>query len=244
MASGPSFDPSATESALRDLPELELLGLMRRSSNYTFLARLRSEADSEQSLLAIYKPADGERPLWDFPSRTLYQREVAAYLLSRRLGWPQIPPTVVRATAPHGVGSLQLFIADARTALGPGEEQGRLQLAVFDYLVNNADRKAGHCLVDSQGALWGIDHGLTFHSQTKLRTVIWEFAGRRLPTWMRPDLEHLAGELQGGPAQGELEEVISPEELEALRLRLDTSLGPRFRLPSPHSDWSVPWPPI
>lgn len=250
MDPGPSSEPAGAdlgeaEALLRDLPELELLGLLRRSSNYTFLARLGPEPE----LLAVYKPARGETPLWDFPDGTLYRREVAAYRLARSLGWPNVPPTVVRQEAPHGVGALQLFVeADpARHFLeNEGAPAGTWEeLSLFDILVNNADRKSGHCLAGADGRVWAIDHGLTFHTEDKLRTVIWSFAGRELPERLRPALEQVHGELgAGGPLAVALADLLSVRERAALRRRTAAVLAAGWRFPEPTSAWSVPWPPV
>lgn len=233
------------EALLRELPDVELLGLMRRSSNYTFLARLGPRPE----VLAVYKPAEGETPLWDFPARTLYRREVAAYLLARALGWPNVPPTVVRAEAPHGVGALQLFIeADPAQHYLENErapQAGWEEVSLFDVLVNNADRKSGHCLSAADGRVWVIDHGLTFHTEEKLRTVIWTFAGRPLPARLRPALDRLQADLEaGGPLGSALGELLSRREQSALRRRVRAVLGPGWRFPEPTSGWSVPWPPV
>ena len=213
---------------------------MRHSSNYTFLARVCGPGDFEA--LAVYKPQQGESPLWDFPDGTLYRREVAAYRLSRLLGWPDIPATVVREHAPHGVGALQLFIdaQPGRHYLAGNEEPEShwLRVAAFDVVTNNADRKSGHCLFDAAGRVWVVDHGLTFHVEEKLRTVIWDFAGRPLPAELRPDLERVLGELD------QLEELVSKAELRKLRRRFEAILEPAWRFPSPTSGWSVPWPPV
>lgn len=250
MDPGPSSEAPAdglaeAEDRLRALPELELLGLMRHSSNYTFLARL----GPEPPLLAVYKPARGESPLWDFPEGTLYRRETAAYLLARALGWPNVPPTVVRSEAPHGVGALQLFIdADpARHFLendsAPASTWERV--ALFDVLVNNADRKSGHCLAARDGRVWVIDHGLTFHTELKLRTVIWNFAGQALPGVLRPDLERTRAELEvARPLGAALDALLSRSEMRALRRRLEAILAPGWSFPHPTSAWSVPWPPV
>ena len=250
MAPDPSSeDVAAAERALLELPELELLGLLHRSSNYTFLARLSGGAgDLPAELLAVYKPADGESPLWDFPAGTLYRREVASYRLARALGWPRIPATVVRERAPHGVGALQLFVeADQKRhylSSGGKPEREWLQVAVFDAITNNADRKSGHCLFDAEGRIWVIDHGLTFHTDVKLRTVIWDFAGRELPAALRADLRRAAAGLEAGDLRAELEELLSRAELEMLRRRLRAAAGAGWRLPEPRSAWSVPWPPV
>ena len=163
--------------------EIEVQGRMPWSSNGTFLPPWPSTACD---LPAIYKPHRGERPLWDFPDG-LYQREVAAYELSEALGWDLVPETVLRAEAPLGIGSLQRFVdADFEqhyfTLLEQPVHHAALRaMAAFDLVANNADRKGGHCLIDADGHVWGIDHGLCFHIEPKLRTVIWDFGGEPLP---------------------------------------------------------------
>jgi hypothetical protein len=251
MARGRSSDPSGrppsdeAEQLLAELPELEVLGLLHGSSNYTFLARL--EPHPPAGLLAVYKPARGESPLWDFEAGTLYQREVAAYELSKVLGWPRIPPTVVRRSGPHGVGAVQLFIeADGRHFL---EEQSTrvttwAQVALFDVLVNNADRKSGHCLFDAKDEVWVIDHGLTFHVDQKLRTVIWDFSGEPLPASLCGDVERALVEVDKGGLARTLGALLSPPEIRVLKRRLRGVLNPSWRFPEPTSAWSVPWPPI
>lgn len=231
---------------MRDLPEMELLGLMRRSSNYTFLARLGPSPE----VLAVYKPANGESPLWDFPVGTLYRREVAAYRLARALGWPNVPPTVVREHAPHGAGAVQLLVdADLKRHYLHGAHETPVttwqEVALFDVIVNNADRKSGHCLCDGSGRVWVIDHGLTFHVEPKLRTVIWDFAGQPLPAHLRAPVARALSELeQRGPLSDQLEDLLSKRELAVLRRRLGAVLEPAWRYPQPSSSWSVPWPPV
>ena len=169
-------------------------------SNYTFVARVR---DSSSECLAIYKPRDGEIPLWDFPDHTLYKREYAAYLFSRALGWDFIPLTVIRE-GPHGVGSLQYYVDhDPRVSyydLKETESDALRMMACFDLVSNNADRKAVHFLRDPAGKVWGIDHGLTFSAELKVRTVIWDFGGEAIP-------EHLLKALSGF-----LRQLVSPDE--------------------------------
>jgi hypothetical protein len=236
--------PAELEARLRDLPEIELLGIMRRSSNYTFLARLGPAPE----LLAVYKPAAGESPLWDFPTGTLYRRELAAYLLARALGWPRVPATVIRETAPHGVGALQLFVdADLdRHYLNSRDEPAAtwMEVALFDVLANNADRKSGHCLTDLQGQVWVIDHGLTFHPEDKLRTVIWDFAARPAPKRLRSGVGRALEALDSGSLGPALRDLLSGREVRALRRRLAAVLEPGWRFPEPGSAWSVPWPPV
>jgi uncharacterized repeat protein (TIGR03843 family) len=247
MARGRSFDADPVEEALRRLPTIELKGLFRRSSNYTFLVELCDPDSDGPPLLGVYKPADGESPLWDFPAGTLYRREVAAYLVAKHLGWPRIPPTVVREEAPHGIGALQMYVVaepeQHYLACGGQPADAWIEVALFDVLTNNADRKSGHCLTDGDGVVWVIDHGLTFHVDPKLRTVIWDFAGRQVPARLRADLERLAASLASGEA-AHLGELISRRELSVLRRRLHAMLQPGWQLPHPTSAWSVPWPPV
>jgi hypothetical protein len=224
---------------------MELLGLLRGASNYTFLARLEPHPPS--GLHAVYKPARGESPLWDFPSGNLYRREVAAYELSKVLGWPRIPPTVVREEAPHGVGAVQLFIeSDRRHFLGEqtAHKDTWLRVALFDVLTNNADRKSGHCLFDEEDRIWVIDHGLTFHTENKLRTVIWDFSGQPLPKDLCGDIERTLMQLEKGPLAETLAELISPAESRMLKRRLRAVLASGWQFPEPTSAWSLPWPPV
>jgi uncharacterized repeat protein (TIGR03843 family) len=252
-------EAEAAERLLVELPELELLGILQGASNYTFLAQLGPHEPA--GLLAVYKPARGESPLWDFEAGTLYQREVAAYRLSKVLGWPRIPPTVVRDQAPHGVGAMQLYVeADRRHFLSEqgrqggsppaGEEHGLaarqtwLRIALFDVITNNADRKSGHCLFDAQDQVWVIDHGLTFHTDPKLRTVIWDFAGEPLPPDLCDDLERALIAVEKGTLTDGLGELLRPGEVRVLKRRLRGVLDPAWRFPEPTSGWSVPWPPV
>jgi uncharacterized repeat protein (TIGR03843 family) len=243
MARDRSSDP--TERLLADLPDLKVLGLLHGASNYTFLARL--EPHPPEGLLAVYKPARGESPLWDFEAGTLYRREVAAYELSKVLGWPSIPPTVVRRSGPHGVGAVQLFIdADRRHFLE--EQRSRTetwaQVALFDVIANNADRKSGHCLFDAEDNVWVIDHGLTFHVDQKLRTVIWDFSGEPMPPELCGDVERALVEVEKGGLAEKMAELLRPAEVRVLKRRLRGVLDPSWRFPEPTSGWSVPWPPI
>lgn len=224
---------------------MEVIGLLRRASNYTFLARLNPHPPS--GLTVVYKPARGESPLWDFQAGTLHRREIAAYELSKVLGWPNIPPTVLRRQAPHGMGAVQLFIeADRRHFLGEQtvHRDTWVRVALFDVITNNADRKSGHCLFDADDRVWVIDHGLTFHADHKLRTVIWDFSGGPLPPELCGDVERALREVEKAALAKRLDELISPAEVQALKRRLRGVLDPGWRFPEPASAWSVPWPPV
>jgi hypothetical protein len=223
--------------------ELEILGLLPRSSNYTFLARLRAGDDEA---LVVYKPRRGETPLWDFPDGTLCQREVAAYLVARRLGWPDVPPTLLR-DGPEGPGSVQLFIEhdpeEHYFTLADDHAETLRRVAVFDVVINNADRKAGHCLLDVDGRLWLVDHGVSFSVEPKLRTVIWEFAGEALPPAVCEDLAGLTAELRDGDLRAELGVLLTDPEIDAAAARAGR-LVKAGRLPAPGAGRPYPWPPV
>ncbi len=210
------------DAALRLLRESEITAaeLVPWGSNYTFGVALTTASGREH--LGIYKPKAGEAPLHDFPGGTLYRREQASFLLSQRLGWDIVPPTVIR-DGPHGVGSVQLYIEPSTELDGttdywmqPIQEIERLVL--FDHIANNADRKIGHCLLDQTGKVWGIDHGLTFNHVPKLRTVLWQFIGQPVDPELLCDLQRLLEE-EGG-LRVELGEWLSNVELEALLRRV------------------------
>ena len=162
---------------------IELEGEFLHGYNYTFLVKVQPE--DGKTFLAVYKPEQGEQPLWDFPSNTLAHRETAAYLVSQALGWDLVPPTVYRAEGPFGPGSLQLFIEHDPNHhyfnFTDEEFQTLRPVVLFDLLINNADRKGGHLFFGEDGHLWLIDHGLSFNVDEKLRTVIWDFAGEPMP---------------------------------------------------------------
>lgn len=159
-------------------------------SNYTFLAALGDD-DGTPRDIAIYKPRQGEAPLWDFPDGTLYRREYASYLLSQWLGWDLVPETLIRE-GPYGIGTVQRYVESDEEAhyytLRDAHRADFQRMAIFDAITNNADRKAGHVLKGRDGKIYGIDHGLTFNTQPKLRTVIWDFIGEPLPDNLLTDL--------------------------------------------------------
>ena len=219
--------------------DIEIQGRMPWSSNGTFLAEVRCGDDVT---MAVYKPGRGERPLWDFP-RGLYRREVAAYVLSDLLGWHLVPETVLRHEGPLGEGSLQRFVpADFEQhhfplVEDPAHHPTLMRMAVFDIVANNTDRKSGHCLLGEDGRIWGIDNGLCFHPEPKLRTVIWEFAGERIPDDLLADVEALADRLPGG-----LDALLDEEELDAVRHRAHRVVAKRkFPEPDPYGR-AYPWP--
>lgn len=222
--------------------EIELQGQIPWSSNYSFLTSVR---DDELTCLAVYKPQRGERPLWDFPDGTLCLREYATFVVSQALGWELVPPTVLRE-GPYGLGSVQFYVdADPNEHFFNLREAYPLEfqrIALFDVLINNADRKGGHCLRDRHGHVWCIDHGLTFNDQPKLRTVIWDYAGQPLPPDLLQDLR--AFEVQLAAPQGArqiLEGLLSAREMQMLQQRLAALVASGY-FPQPGPGRNVPWP--
>jgi hypothetical protein len=246
-----SRDERALEAGLSDpaVPrvlgtgELEVLGLLPNASNHTFLARAKN---ADEDVLAVYKPRRGEAPLWDFPEGTLCAREVAAYVVSRALGWPNVPATVLR-DGPYGVGSVQRFVPhdpeEHYFTLAERFPEEFRRVAAFDMVVNNADRKSGHCLLGEDGRIFLVDHGVCFSDEPKLRTVIWDFIGDPVEEGTRADVRRLAGEIRGGQVRDELANLLAPAELAALAERAD-SVAAAIRFPEPGPDRPFPWPPI
>ena len=246
-----SRDERALEAGLSDpaVPrvlstgELEVLGLLPNASNHTFLARAKN---ADEDVLAVYKPRRGEAPLWDFPEGTLCAREVAAYVVSRALGWPNVPATVLR-DGPYGVGSVQRFVPhdpeEHYFTLAERFPEEFRRVAAFDMVVNNADRKSGHCLLGEDGRIFLVDHGVCFSDEPKLRTVIWDFVGDPVEEGTRADVRRLAGEIRGGQVRDELANLLAPAELAALAERADT-VAAAVRFPEPGPDRPFPWPPI
>ena len=280
----PGVPPRPTDAVRTALAEgeLELQGRIMPASNATFFGEAVLEATR---VACVYKPVAGERPLWDFPSRTLANRERAAYLVSEALGWDVVPLTVLRE-GPHGLGMVQLWCepADAGDGLDPvdlcpadtvpagwlhvldatdgagqdvalvHEDSAALRrMAVFDAVVNNADRKGGHVLAMTGGHRYGVDHGVSFHVEDKLRTVLWGWAGDRLEPDHRAAVAAIGERLRDGGADPglpgsdrglaeALAELLDPEEVATLARRCLT-LARRGRMPVPSGSWpSIPWP--
>jgi hypothetical protein len=235
--------PPAEARALLETGRLHVVGLMPFASNSTFLVEA---LDGKRSVRAIYKPRDGEAPLWDFPIGTLCRREVAAFVLAEALGWPAVPLTVLRE-GPHGPGAVQLFVPVAGDehyfTLRDRRMEDFLPVAIFDAVANNADRKAGHCLLGPDDVIWCIDHGVCFAVEPKLRTVIWDFAGRAVPGALADDVRRVATELRAGPLRRAMVELLSADEVDATADRADllVHLG---RLPHPTGPRPYPWPPV
>jgi uncharacterized repeat protein (TIGR03843 family) len=235
--SGPGADADALDVLASG--DVQIVGRMPWSSNATFLVEACIEGRSSR---AIYKPHAGERPLWDFPDG-LYRREAAAHELSAALGWDVVPLTIVRHDLPHGVGSLQRFVeADFEqhyfTLLEDEAFHDQLRrMAVFDIVSNNTDRKGGHCLLDAAGHVWGIDNGLSFHAEFKLRTVIWDFAGDAIDEHLLDDLRALLD--AGVPPR--VAELIGVFERDALLTRA-RALVREGVLPHDPTGRRYPWP--
>jgi uncharacterized repeat protein (TIGR03843 family) len=265
---GVSLDADAIEEVLSK-GSLELEGRLVLASNASFLGQVTLDG---VSLACIYKPVTGERPLWDFPEGTLAARERAARVVSEAGGWHVVPPTIVR-DGRFGPGMVQKWIevdpdADLVDVVPEDEQQAgwiavleaedqlgapvllvhaddeRLRhLAVLDVVINNADRKGGHVLPDLAGHVWGCDHGVTFHEEGKLRTVLWGWAGDPLRAEDVEALERLQVALDG-PVGRELRPLLRRREIMALHRRV-TALLEAGSMPSPGRSWRViPWPAI
>ena len=224
---------------LREAPIAECK-LVPWGSNYTFAVTF--EGDEASTPIAIYKPANGEIPLWDFDSGSLYRREYASYLLSRVIGWHFIPPTVIR-DGPHGIGTVQLYIEPAQRAQDLiTREPYQLALKrmfVFDLLVNNADRKSSHLFIGrNDRRLWGIDHGLTFHVDAKLRTIIWNFCGDPLDLNMRESIDRVRR--HSTKIGGLLAPYLRDDEIDALFARA-YQISQRETLPLLNQRRNVPY---
>jgi uncharacterized repeat protein (TIGR03843 family) len=261
--------------------QLEIRGRLIDASNATLYAVVTLDGVAGH---CVYKPVAGERPLWDFPNRTLARREVAAFVLSDALGWDVVPPTVLR-DGPYGEGSVQWWIGDGTVdadgdpvggepgaglvdllppervpqgwlhvlraetyegspvSLVHADDPGLRRMAVFDVIANNADRKGGHVLRDLDGGVRGVDHGLTFNIEDKLRTVLWGWAGRRLPEDLQDDLSRLAADLDDDRGRSEeLHRLLTPAEVDRTAHRVRRLLDSR-RHPRPGgSRHPIPWP--
>ena len=238
--------PFDEAQCLLETGEVQALhGLMRFGSNYTFLVDV---ASGDDSLLAIYKPHQGERPLWDFPDGTLGQREVASSIISTMLGWYIVPPTLLKE-GEHGLGSVQLFIEHDPDRHYYNFTEAHLpqlqRVALFDAIINNTDRKGGHCLLDETDRIWGIDQGLSFHVAPKLRTVIWDFAGQPIPQALMDDIVRLCEWLTDESRQEsqQLSVMITVSEITALRRRVERLIE-RATFPMPGRGPNQPWPAI
>ncbi|WP_459736708.1 SCO1664 family protein [Streptomyces sp. E-15] len=260
-------DPNPAELLARG--ELTVRGRIREASNAALFCTVALDG---REASCVYKPVAGERPLWDFPDGTLAGREVAAYEVSEATGWGLVPPTVLR-DGPYGEGMCQLWIdvhaeaellalvdaeepepgwkaigfaevGEGRTALLVHADDPRLRrLAVLDAVLNNADRKGGHLLPTADGRLYGIDHGVTFNVEDKLRTLLWGWAGEPLTEEALGVLKGLRDALDGRLGE-RLATLITPAEADATRARVDALLASGVH-PEPGGEWpAIPWPPV
>ncbi|MEU4161207.1 SCO1664 family protein [Actinoplanes sp. NPDC026670] len=256
--------------ALLERGRIEIEGRLADASNTTLRAEITLDGLTRR---CVYKPVRGERPLWDFPDGTLAGREVSAYLVSRATGWDVVPPTILRdgplgpgalqlwIDEPDQVSALIGFVpaydvppgwfpvAAARDddgdayALAHADDPRLARLAVFDAVINNADRKGGHVLYPATGGVHGVDHGVSFHVENKLRTVLWGWTGTPLPPDACEVLTRLRSQL-AGPLGAELEEHLTVSEVQHVGLRVKRLLR-AARFPRPPTDWpAIPWPPI
>lgn len=233
------------EDALRLLRDgtMTVEGRILDASNATLYCTITLD-DVESA--CVYKPISGERPLWDFPTGTLAYREVAAYAVSAATGWDIAPPTVLR-DGPFGPGMVQLWIDVDETvdlvALARSDHPQLQRMAVFDAVVNNADRKGGHILPISGGHVYGVDHGVCFSVDPKLRTLLWRWAGQRLTAEAVEVLERLADGLLGDLGE-QLHEHLTRREVRRTQQRVAELLR-TGRHPEPSGDWpALPWPPF
>ena len=267
MSASLTLDDARLPALLSD-GDLEVEGRIAGASNSTL--RCRIDVPGHGDLLCVYKPVAGERPLWDFPEWTLGHRELAAFALSEALGWHLVPPTAWREDGPGGPGMCQawvdvdpeaeqvdvvrpgaappgwLRILDATDGLGEpvelvhADSAALRRIALFDVVANNADRKGGHILGDGAGRIWAIDHGVTFSTESKLRTVVWGWAGERIADDELNDLTALRGVL--GESYDPVDRWLAEDERETLRARVSRLIA-RGRFPQPSGRWpAIPWP--
>jgi uncharacterized repeat protein (TIGR03843 family) len=222
---------------------IQIAGQFTWGSNYTFLVKVETR---DESLLAVYKPLRGERPLWDFPPGSLAAREVAAYITSTALGWELVPPTVLRDDGPAGPGSLQLYLdVDPERhyfTFSDAERQRLRPVVAFDVLINNADRKGGHILLGPDDHLWLIDHGICFHQDIKLRTVVWDFVDQPIPEDILTDLSTFHDRVASDDELiSTYAELLSQAEIEALVRRAGQLIAEGY-FPEPGGVRPYPWP--
>lgn len=233
----------ATDEILRE-GEIEIVGRLVDASNATLFGQAKL-ANLEISV--IYKPRAGERPLWDFPNGSLADREVAAFAVSEALGWDLIPNTVLR-DGPYGIGMVQEWIdidetVDMRLNIETSHRDLR-RMALLDAAINNTDRKFGHLLPTSDGRIRGCDHGVSFHTDDKLRTVLWNWAGQPIAQDELHDLSMTAESIADGELGVRLAAHLSAEEIAMTKARFDRLCTERI-FPIPGTDWpTVPWPPF
>jgi uncharacterized repeat protein (TIGR03843 family) len=240
-----AVSPTDVPAALRLLSdgELDVVGRLVDASNASLYCTVRLD---RTEATCVYKPVAGERPLWDFPDGTLAHREVAAYAVSAATGWQLVPPTVLR-DGPFGPGMCQLWVdVDDRVDLGElarSNHRDLRRMAVLDVVINNADRKGGHLLPTPDGRVYGVDHGVSFAVEGKLRTLLWQFRGQPLPREAVETLQELRTDLDEGLG-AQLADLLTQAEVRATRRRIERLLR-TGRYPQPSGDWpAIPWPPF
>jgi uncharacterized repeat protein (TIGR03843 family) len=238
--------PAVDALVLLERGEITVQGRITTASNATLYCGIELDG---MAAACVYKPVSGERPLWDFPDGTLAEREVATYLVAAATGWDPVPPTVLRE-GPLGTGMVQLWIAhdesfDMIEAINSGEVPALQRMALLDAVVNNSDRKVSHLLPvinDGQVHVYGVDHGVSFAIENKLRTVLWQWAGDPIPDEGIEVLHRLSGQLQAELGE-QLSQLLTTAEVRATRRRLQRLLS-RRTFPMPSNDWpAVPYPP-
>ena len=242
-----SIKPALSKAEILEIlreGKADLKGQFVLGSNYTFLVQLKHHGKSFQ---AVYKPQKGEMPLWDFPEESLAARESAAYLVSEVLGWELVPPTIMRPDGPFGPGSYQFFIVhDPEQHYFTFDEATHERLrpaALFDLIINNADRKGGHILLGENGHIWLIDHGLCFHAQSKLRTVIWDFSGEQIEDNLVKSMQNLLNNLQSKTEfQQQLSQLLQKNEADALKSRIKFYIDHPVFPPPDENQRQFPWP--
>jgi hypothetical protein len=231
-------------SQIIDTGELNVVGRLVDASNATLFAKATLTLDAE--IEVVYKPIAGERPLWDFPHGNLAQREVAAFKISQWGNFNCVPYTTLRE-GPFGLGAVQEWITSDDSIdiieLAQSQDERIRNLALFDVVVNNTDRKFGHILLNREGMILGCDHGVTFHQDFKLRTVIWQFAGKSLTSLELAQLHEVKNEIAKVHNE-EIGQLLHSDEVDALVKRIDSLIENR-EFPLPSEDWpAVPWPPV
>jgi hypothetical protein len=249
MSEQPAFAdgrvPATDDEALRLLRDgvIDLEGRLLDASNITLIGTIRA---GDLAAECVYKPVKGERPLWDFPDGTLAGREISAFLISEAMGWRIVPPTVLR-DGPFGSGMVQLWVdgdPDVDLAAFVRRDVPALRrMAVFDAVVNNADRKGGHVIPMPDGHVYGVDHGICFSVDPKLRTLLWRWAGKPLPVAALEVLERLGDDLRGDLGE-QLHEHLTRREVQCTQRRVSELLRTQLH-PEPSGEWpALPWPPF
>ncbi|MEV0666145.1 SCO1664 family protein [Actinomadura luteofluorescens] len=241
---GVSPRDAAAAERLLTAGRIAVEGRLVQASNATLYCAIEHDGVAAN---CVYKPVAGERPLWDFPDGTLAEREVAAYEVSKAMGWDTVPPTVHR-DGPYGPGMVQLWVEPDPdidlVGLSRSDEEAVRRMAVFDAVVNNADRKIGHLLPPGDGHVYGCDHGVCFSVEYKLRTVLWQWRGKPLTSEAVEALGRVDAGLRGGALGARLAELLTAEEVDATRRRVELMLKHRIH-PYPPEDWpAIPWPPL